>query len=1534
MKRILSLVLALALISTIIFVPEISYAVTNGVYGNNLTWTLDEKGTLIISGKGDMIDYSVSWHYEHSPFYENKNIKKIIIENGITSIGNAAFADCENLISVDLPYGITRIGEDSFNSCYNLLDLKLPDSVTDIGDMAFWFCEKLDSIEIPNGVVNIGDYAFGGCRALKKIKIPDSVVNIEYSSFGGYCCENLTDIEVSPNNKYYSSLNGNLFNKDKTELIKYASGKLGSSYTIPGGVTSIRNKAFEYSCNLIEIMIPDSVTYIGDEAFVDCDGLTDIIIPVGITSIGKGMFGGCHSLTEIIIPTGVKTIRDGAFDLCDNLTNISIPESVTSISQEAFKSCDSLSDVYYGGSEEQWNRIIIDRWFNDCLLKAKIHFNSKMPVRFKYTQSSVTDNTYKGSSYDEFLGRAQIGAVIPGLKEYVVPQGIAYREDTNQYYISGDPDDKKKTGAKTETTPSVIMVLDADTGEYVGEYYLHNSDGSAFTGHTGGIAIGAGNLYVTNGSGLSIVPLSQIDGTAPKGDIHFTQTVKLALGDANLSYCSYSNGILWTGNFYYKGGKAYNKPAYTDTEVGMTHFALLQGYVLDPGTGTGFKNSSRVSGEKFDYAPDYLCELPSKIQGAAAVGGRLVLSQSYGRDNKSNLLIYDDPTTAKVNYYVNLGGKSVALRLPQKAETVTAIPMMEGIVSHDNQITAVFESGAMTYSDAKDRTDRIWNIDVADRNIDERKNYPIIVLPGIMGSTLKTGSNPGLGVPVLTENLDFIPQEDMEIADSLAADTGANDFMAALRANGNAVYACPYDWRLSIDKAAELYLKPLIDQVKSINHADKVILVAHSMGGLVSRSYIQSGYYENDVSSLYMLGTPNMGSTAIIPLAEFGAPFDGAQATVLAYNYGKMTGEDYNQASLAEVKNFVNSKVIGATQLLPTYASHYWDIEADRPFANVSNSFLTELNRQAMRGEYYQKIDGTDPDKVRTMLIASNAEDTPNAIKVNRKDGFISMPYKRALIKTTLGHEAQAVMGIKLVDTVDSVGDGTVLTRSATGSVDGLNDLWTVDSGSYGKHMKMMKSLKGKMGRLLSDANAVTAADAAIMDNLDIFSAAEDTEPLPAGSIRIEVTGTVAADLVGVNDEIDITSGYSADAFPDGTYTITAEKDTDENRATVQLTYVEEENLRMETFSFINDVNSITFTIENGMLNIDNRTVKQLRSANNGGKAELIWDKNENALSYNVYSKPYSGESYTLLGNTTETSYQTNDVWLGDFSEDCVNYYVIPVYEDGEGGYDTGVHNYNNAEASFTYSQKADNTVEFTDASLGEITSWEWDFDGDGLTDSTEQNPIYKYENDGIYSVTLKVSGPSGTSETTYDDIIKIGDYITSLEVPGSVHSIKTGEGFQLDVYGTTNKGNRINITDKAVYVSDSDVLSVSETGYVTANREGETAITIIVDDLQLIYPVTVTDKDLIIENAVFENEKADITISNFGSESVEGVVLLAEYDSNGALLNIFTKNTEIGSGENIVTLENITVNDPQNTKVFLWNNTDEIKPLIEALEG
>ncbi len=312
---------------------DIEYAVVaSGTCGDDLAWELTDDGTLTISGSGAMTNYS----WESAPWYTyNCDVRSVVIEKGVTSIGQYTFVDCTSLTSITIPDSVTSIGYSAFAYCESLTSITIPNSVTSIGGHAFRDCTSLTSVTIPDGVTSIGQYTFADCTSLTSITIPDSVTSIGYGAF--FNCTSLTSITIPDS---------------VTSFGDYAFCYCSSltSIAIPDSVTSIGGHAFCGCTSFTSITIPDGVTSIGDSAFYGCTSLTSITIPDSVTSIGASAFNDCTSLTSITIPDGVTSIGNYAFQFCRSLTSITIPDGVTSIGSYAFYYCTSLTSVTFEGS--------------------------------------------------------------------------------------------------------------------------------------------------------------------------------------------------------------------------------------------------------------------------------------------------------------------------------------------------------------------------------------------------------------------------------------------------------------------------------------------------------------------------------------------------------------------------------------------------------------------------------------------------------------------------------------------------------------------------------------------------------------------------------------------------------------------------------------------------------------------------------------------------------------------------------------------------------------------------------------------------------------------------------------------------------------------------------------------------------------------------------------------------------------------------------------------------------------------------------
>lgn len=343
-----------------------------------------------------------------------------------------------------------------------------------------------------------------------------------------------------------------------------------------------------------------------------------------------------------------------------------------------------------------------------------------------YTQAPVvtSDTNADGTAasdayqkaYPDYMANAAPDVVLPGLTdgENLVPQGIAYWAEKNwllvSYYV--DKYDSANAGA------AVIAALDLNTNQTVGVYKFTKADGSAFTAHMGGIAVGTYNLYYTDGHhGIGYIPLTELTAETKTISISVGESVSIASinSGAETSYLSMSNGLLWTGNFY---NKDYS------TVPGKYH-SMMYGYEISGTDSASEFASLKAIAEKPTYvvaAPDSV----DQIQGVAYRNGQIILSRSYGRKNDSALTIYS--CTLDKNSTVD--NPTV---LSDRIKEVKSLPMSEGItLAGTNMLYNLFESGAAYYREGKDGktkgsnpTDQVWKVDVR-KLLNERAVDPVV----------------------------------------------------------------------------------------------------------------------------------------------------------------------------------------------------------------------------------------------------------------------------------------------------------------------------------------------------------------------------------------------------------------------------------------------------------------------------------------------------------------------------------------------------------------------------------------------------------------------------------------------------------------------------------------------------------------------------------------------------------------------------------------------------------------------------------------
>ena len=252
----------------------------SGTCGPDLRWYLTNDGVLTISGKGEMYDYSD----DNRELWYEYVIERIIIGDGVTTIGENAFRDCSNLTSVTIPNSITEIGGRAFEGCFALTSVTIPNSVTTIGENAFRDCSNLTSVTIPNSVTEIGFRAFSSCSSL-------------------------------------------------------------TSVTIPNSITEIGDYTFSDCRELTSVTIPNSVTKIDGRAFANCSSLKNFTFGSGLQSIGQEAFSGCINITQIsseaVVPPACR--RNALDGINKSKCKIIVPKN----SLDAYKQADQWKDFFF-----------------------------------------------------------------------------------------------------------------------------------------------------------------------------------------------------------------------------------------------------------------------------------------------------------------------------------------------------------------------------------------------------------------------------------------------------------------------------------------------------------------------------------------------------------------------------------------------------------------------------------------------------------------------------------------------------------------------------------------------------------------------------------------------------------------------------------------------------------------------------------------------------------------------------------------------------------------------------------------------------------------------------------------------------------------------------------------------------------------------------------------------------------------------------------------------------------------------------------
>lgn len=236
-----------------------------------------------------------------------------------------------------IPNSVTTIQQHAFYECYKLMAVDLPNSLIVIESYAFNSCSSLTQLTIPDSVISIGDSSFSNCRSLISLTIPESVLKIGRDIFGG--CYSLENIFVNENNPNYTSVEGVLYDKNISILIRCPENK--SSILIPETVSKIGDSAF-YGNNLTELIIPNSVTELGHQVFNYCSSLVNIILSNSLTEIPSNTFDYCTSLENLELGNSIEIINSNAIQMCSSLTSLTLPETIRILGSGILTGCESL----------------------------------------------------------------------------------------------------------------------------------------------------------------------------------------------------------------------------------------------------------------------------------------------------------------------------------------------------------------------------------------------------------------------------------------------------------------------------------------------------------------------------------------------------------------------------------------------------------------------------------------------------------------------------------------------------------------------------------------------------------------------------------------------------------------------------------------------------------------------------------------------------------------------------------------------------------------------------------------------------------------------------------------------------------------------------------------------------------------------------------------------------------------------------------------------------------------------------------------
>jgi hypothetical protein len=369
-KCIVTFAIAVLLCYGICLEAQATEVAQSGRCGPELSWTLDATGTLTISGNGAMSDWSAAYDAAEVPWSSCRDqIIHVVIQEGVTHIGEAAFYLCDKMETIRIAETVESIGREAFWQCSALRSVKIPDAVSELGNWIFASCTSLRELDIGNGVQSLEMYTVYECHNLEIVRIGSGLKELSSVSF--YGTENVKQVHITDLRAWAEvECGGYRGTPMQGGVYLFLNGRLLETLEIPEGTTHIGSYAFSRCLNITEVVIPDSVTTIGDSAFYKMAQLRKVTVGSGLTQTGEHVFRNCPMLTDVIFSDDCSAHLDRyAFTDCASLINVNTG-GVTWLEDSAFWNCTALQTITFGSKLQRLDSEI----FENCTALKEIIF--------------------------------------------------------------------------------------------------------------------------------------------------------------------------------------------------------------------------------------------------------------------------------------------------------------------------------------------------------------------------------------------------------------------------------------------------------------------------------------------------------------------------------------------------------------------------------------------------------------------------------------------------------------------------------------------------------------------------------------------------------------------------------------------------------------------------------------------------------------------------------------------------------------------------------------------------------------------------------------------------------------------------------------------------------------------------------------------------------------------------------------------------------------------------------------------------------